>query len=742
MGTHDKRSARAPSSSPSEPSPPTSGVSALTKPVQFVRGVGPQRANVLAGIGLETVSDLIHYFPFRHEDQGPPRRINELLLDEKVTVIGAVEQASWQRPLFGKTRKPMLRAVINDASGYLNVVWFNATYLRDRLARGQLVRLYGKVGVDRDEAQMVNPQIDWLDPDADPATWSVSRIVPVYRATQQLSSGQLARIVGTALDEALPAVGEFLPEGLRREHDLPDRCEAIRAMHRPHAMDELDPARRRLAYEELFLMQLAITLQRRWRVRTSQAPRLTNSPKIDERIRLRFPFELTAAQNRVIAQIVGDLDRPQPMSRLLQGDVGSGKTVVALYAALVTVANKHQCVMLAPTEILATQHYQSIERYLADSRVRRCLLTGKTSRPQREQALEDIAAGRMDLVVGTQALLEKDIRFDGLGLVIVDEQHKFGVSQRATLKGLQIQRSLTEAGVTTARRSADDSRGRLEPHYLVMTATPIPRTLSMTVFGDLDVSIIDTLPPGRQPIKTSLVTDKQSPQAWATVRKRVAAGDQVYVVYPLVEESDALDLKAATVEVEHVARDLLPGSRVGLLHGRMKKSDKQDVMDAFARHELDVLVSTTVIEVGVDVPNATVMVIQHAERYGLAALHQLRGRVGRGSKPSICLLMADKLTKIARQRLKVLCATTDGFRIAEEDLRLRGPGELLGVRQHGYPELRMANLVDDADLLLQARDDAADLVRDDPALRRAEHAPLRDELRARFRDRVAFMHVG
>ncbi|NLU22281.1 MAG: ATP-dependent DNA helicase RecG [Phycisphaerae bacterium] len=735
----------------------------LDKPVQYLRGVGPARARLLANLGIHTVGDLIEFFPFRYEDQGRPQPIDTLILDEPATVLGMIEQVSNR----GGYYKPMVTATVVDGSGKLKATWFNAPYLGERLARGQVVRLYGQVGVHHDTAQMVNPRIEWLDPDAGPEGWNYTRVVPVYHAVLNLNSAQISRLVETALAEALPAIRETLPETLRQAHRLSGRAEAIKAMHQPASLEEVAPARRRLAYEELFQMQLAISLQRRWSRLRARAPVLPTTPEIDSRIRRRFPFPLTRAQDKVIAEISADLARERPMTRLLQGDVGSGKTVVALYAALVAIANRQQCAILAPTAVLAAQHYANVEKYLAGSRVNRCLLTGNTPEAQRRKALREIAAGRMDLIVGTQALLESRVRFYSLGLVIVDEQHKFGVSQRAALRGKSketpagcVDRRGVEAGRRPLGQSDKETRGQGDkartgagaarsalppisvPHYLVMTATPIPRTLSMTVFGDLDVSTIDQLPPGRQPIVTRVIRPPQERQAWQEVRQRIAAGEQAYVVYPLVEESDSLDLKAATAEVDRVSRDLLPGARVGLLHGRMKKADKQAVMRQFASGHLDVLVSTTVIEVGVDVPNATVMVIQHAERYGLAALHQLRGRVGRGSKPSICLLLTDSNSELANRRLTVLCETTDGFRIAEEDLRMRGPGELLGTRQHGWPEFRVANLVEDVELLMHARNDAARIVRKDPSLLHPEHAALKAELRRRFREKVAFIDVA
>ncbi len=707
----------------------------LSRPVQFVRGVGPYRARILADMGLHTLGDLIEHFPFRYEEQLPPQRIDSLLLNEPATVIGVVEQLRWR----GGPGQATANIILRDGSGTARVTWFNAEYLRDKLERGQLLRVHGTVGEFESLAQFANPRVEWLDADADPKSWHYARLLPVYAGTGELPSVQMAKLVTAALAEGLPAVVDPLPEELRTRLTFAGRAEAIRDMHQPKAVAECQRGGktwRRLAFEELFMSQLAVALTRRWASNRGQAPRLPVTAEIDRRIRARFPFPLTRAQDRVIREIAADMALDKPMSRLLQGDVGSGKTVVALYAALTAVANRRQCAILAPTEVLATQHFASMEKYLSGSRVHRCLLTGSTAKPERDKALRALADGSMNLVVGTQALLESRVKFRSLGLVIVDEQHKFGVSQRATLRG----KSGDAAPAVRGKRGAPAPAPI--PHYLVMTATPIPRTLSMTVFGDLDVSVVDELPPGRQPIETRLVRGEDEASAWLDVRRRIAAGDQAYIVYPLVEESDALDLKSATQEVGRVASDLLPGARAGLLHGRMKKDEKARVMAAFARHEIDVLVCTTVIEVGVDVPNATVMVVQHAERYGLSALHQLRGRVGRGRKPSLCLLISDSRGENAWQRLSALCATTDGFRIAETDLRLRGPGELLGTRQHGATEFKLASLVEDLDLLMSARDEAARIVSADPSLSRPDHTALKAELRRRYREKVAFIDVG
>ncbi|HSW46667.1 MAG TPA: DEAD/DEAH box helicase, partial [Phycisphaerae bacterium] len=500
------------------PPSPQRAVSSLDKPVQYVRGVGPARAKFLADLGVHTVGDLVSYFPFRFEEQGVPQPIDSLRLEEPATILCMVERVDFRGG--GRFGPPAVHAEVMDSTGRARVTWFNVPYLRERLQRGQMLRLHGKVGVENDIARLTNPSIEWLDPNADPKTWNVQRLIPVYRATEKLTSAQIARIIGQELDLAVRHLPEPLPPAVLASRNLAGRSWAVRAMHRPTDLKELAPARRRLAYEELLLMQLAIALQRRWTGDRGRAPQLPTSEKIDARIRRRFPFALTAAQDRAIARIVADLGRTRPMTRLLQGDVGSGKTVVALYAALVTVANRRQCAILAPTEVLANQHFNSIEKYLAGSRVRRCLLTGKTPAARRRQDLRAIAAGEMDLIIGTQALLEQRVRFKSLGLVIVDEQHKFGVAQRAMLKGA------SRPGSTQA-----DSRQFLMPHYLVMTATPIPRTLSMTVFGDLDVSTINELPPGRRPITTRLVTPAGERAAWLEVRRRIADGDQVYIVY-------------------------------------------------------------------------------------------------------------------------------------------------------------------------------------------------------------------
>lgn len=693
----------------------------LRQSVQYVKGVGPERARLFAKLGIETIGDLIAHFPFRHQVQGRPQPINTLEPGEPATIIGNIvsvhtSAASWS------SRRQSVVAEVEDATGYCLVRWFNAPYMADRLQGIGRVRIHGVVRDADGIPQFVNPQVEPADAAVAAEPRDGERIEPVYRTVDRLPSRVIAAAVRQALPRAVLEIEELFDEAYLARRRLARRRSAIERYHYPTRLEDVPIARRRIAYDELFLMQLAIAMKRNRSLTLDRATPLPSSREIDLRIRQRFPFTLTRAQDRAIAEIVADLARPRPMNRLLQGDVGSGKTVVALYAALVAVANRRQCAIMAPTEVLAEQHFRNVEKYLQASRVRRVLLTGRTPARTRDRDRKAIAAGEIDLVIGTQALLEKDVTFRSLSLVIVDEQHKFGVAQRGTIRG----------------RSAPE----VVPHYLVMSATPIPRTLSMTVFGDLDVSVIDEMPPGRQKIITRWMGPDRYDQAWELVRRRLAAGEQAYVVYPLVEESEALPLRAATQEVRRIAEEILPGAHVELLHGKMSGRQKRDVMRRFAAGEIQVLVATTVIEVGVDVANATIMVIQHADRYGLAALHQLRGRVGRGDRPAYCLLLADRAGDLARRRLSILCETTDGFRIAEEDLRIRGPGEILGTQQHGWPELKVANLAADTELLELARRDAMETIRRDPALTSPACAAIRRELIARFRHRLAWLDVA
>jgi ATP-dependent DNA helicase RecG len=534
------------------------------------------------------------------------------------------------------------------------------------------------------------------------------RLLPVYRATEGLTSKQIGQLVERAWKGTSDQVEEWYDAPWRQKRKLLPRKIALQRMHWPDDPTQLAEARKRLAYDELLLLQLAVAI-RRWYIRDSRkGPAMPLSERIDQRIRKRFPFGFTKAQDRSASEMAADMGRSVPMNRLLEGDVGSGKTAVALYGALLAIAHRWQVAVLAPTEILAEQHYLRICQYLEGSKVRHGLLTGSTAEAVRRRLVKAAKSGELDILVGTHALLEEDVEFAKLGFVVVDEQHRFGVRQRATLRG----------------------KG-YAPHYLVMTATPIPRTLAMTLFGELDLSVIDQMPPGRQGVRTKLVPQAEEAAAFRFVHSRIEAGEQAFVVYPLVSESQDLPVRAATEEFERLQRFYFADVPVGLLHGQMPAGQKQKVMEQFAAGRIQVLVSTTVIEVGIDVPRATVMVIQHAERYGLAQIHQLRGRVGRRNLPGYCLLLADTSNEQAMERLRILTSTTDGFAIAEADLRLRGPGELIGLRQHGLPELQVADLSKDFDLLNEARQDAQGLIRSDPRLHRPELAAIREELARR-----------
>ncbi len=687
----------------------------LAMPVERLAGVGLKRARSLRALGLATLGDLLDYLPRDYRFESSERGVDELVNEQIQTVRGEVIAADY---IAGRPRSRFEATLKDSVSGEkLAIVWFNAAWMRLKVRPGMLLRVRGKVRTWRNIPQMANPKWEVIEEEA--AVISQDNFRPVYAATAQLTSEQIEATIRENLEDAVSGLVETLPAALLKQRGLLDRKEAYRKIHRPQ--DEVDAraARRRLVYDELIMLQLGLGLSKRLREGQISAPVLRIDKMLDGRIRGRFPFDMTRAQERAAYEIVHDLKSGKPMNRLLQGDVGSGKTVVALYAMLVGVANKLQSAMLAPTEVLAAQHFLTLTKFLEGSSVRIELFTGKLKAKERTALLADLADGKIDLAVGTQALLSEGVEFANLGLVVVDEQHKLGVRQRAHLRG----------------------KG-MAPHYLVMTATPIPRTLALSYFADFDASVIDELPPGRQAIETKLLAAQQAQKAYDFIRRQAEKGQQAYVVLPQIEEDGLSDARSVKKHFEELAAGPLKGLRLAMLHGQMSTAEKAAAMASFRAGEVDVLVATTVIEVGIDVPNATTMVIENAERFGLSQLHQLRGRVGRGAQKSWCLLISDPTTPSAQERLAAMCATTDGFELAEADLRLRGPGDFFGTRQHGLPSLKIANLTEELELLHEARDDALALLAADPHLSESQHALLRAELLGRYGATLGLALVG
>jgi ATP-dependent DNA helicase RecG len=688
----------------------------LDSDVQYVKGVGPRRASLLVSRGIRTVENLLLHIPKSYQDRASFVPLSSLKIGQDAAIHARVYRS---RVIQTRTRGKILDVILTDGSSFAHAKWFHGGYLQTRdFNAGRDVVLYGRVDFDRHESKFVffNPEFELLDDGDATGSVDIGRIVPIYEEVAGITSRQFRRIVSAALSDLAKDVDDPLPADIRKTHSFPDIRTALEHIHFPSAEDDLvklnsrqSPYHRRLIFEEFFLLELIFAL-RRLHARALKGVRFETTDAIRQQVKSILPFHPTAAQKRVLKEIVEDMKAAHPMNRLMQGDVGSGKTIVAFEAVVIAVENGYQAAIMAPTEILAEQHYINARRILGPLNYRIGVVRSGIKKAEKQDLLKRIAAGEIQVIIGTHALVQEHTIFKNLGLVIVDEQHRFGVVQRLELM----------------------AKGE-NPNTLVMTATPIPRTLAMTIYGDLDLSVIDEMPPGRSPIKTMHATDREADRIYRMIGSELAKGRQAYVVYPVIEESEKVDLKSATEGFKKLS-EIFNGRRVALLHGRMKSDEKERTMKAFAAGEVDVLVSTTVIEVGVDVANATVMLIEHAERFGLAQLHQLRGRVGRGSQASACILMTpSRLNDVARQRIQAMVSTTDGFRLAEVDLNLRGPGELAGTRQSGIPEFRVANLLIDTELLSLAQKEAD---------RWANKTEERERLIAALSARTQFVTVG
>jgi ATP-dependent DNA helicase RecG len=688
--------------------------------LQFIKGIGPRRAEILYKNGIKTVNDLLNFFPRKYVDRSNIIPLNKLQPEQEVTVIGRIEAAGIRR-----ARKQIFYIVISDDSGILEAVWFNAAnYFKELFKVGDWVALSGKVGFYRGY-QLTHPEYDRIGDNEIENLINTGRIIPFYSESESfkragINSYTFRKIFNFLLNNKKYKLTEFFPQNVIDKRNFILRFRAYQEIHIPENDKTLNESIRRFKYEDFYLLQLMFALQKAHLkekpigiVFDKQSPRL-------EKLYRSLPFELTNAQKRVIKDIRRDMHDNSPMNRLLQGDVGSGKTLVALMAILIAIDNDYQAALMVPTEILADQHYINISRLLERLDVKVSLLTGSTSKKQRNILADELRQSVPHLVIGTHALIQDAVKFSELGLIIIDEQHRFGVMQRS---------QLVDKGI-----NAD---------VLVMTATPIPRTLAMTAYGHLDNSVIDEMPANRKPITTVWRFDNKADKIYQFIQKRIDAGEQAYIVYPLVEESEKLDLKAATEGYEFLAKEIFNNCKIALIHGRMKSDEKEKVMRDFAANEIKVLVSTTVIEVGVDVVNATIILIEHAERFGLSQLHQLRGRIGRGEAQSYCILKTPyNIGYVAQKRMRIMTETQDGFVIAEKDLELRGWGDFFGTRQHGMPEFRIANPIADRDILEQAREDAFALVAEDPFLRKSEHAALNEMLRVNYKNKMELITIG
>jgi ATP-dependent DNA helicase RecG len=692
----------------------------LNSPIQYLKGVGPKRSKILKNFGIETIEDLFYYFPRRYEDRTNFVSISQLKEKEYQTIKGEVfikgERKSWRRRGFS-----IFQLMVRDKTGKISAVWFNQPYLKKLFKNGQSVIFYGRIERYEGALQINSPEFEILDEkDKEEESLNLGRMVPVYSLSEGISQRYFRKLIKHTLDDFISKIQEPLPYDIRKRQDLLNLAQSIINIHFPEDKAIQQKAYQRLAFEEFFFYSIPVALRK---LNTKQKQGIVH--KIDEGLLTKFiqglNFKLTSAQERVLAEIKKDMQSPQPMQRLLQGDVGSGKTVVAVISAIIASFGGWQVAFMVPTEILANQHYENIQKQIKvlSKKINLALLTSSLEDKDKQKLYREIREGKIDLVIGTHALIQEELKFKKLGLVVIDEQHKFGVSQRALLP-----------------------KKGTNPDVLIMTATPIPRTLSMTIYGDLDISVIDHLPPGRIPVETQVFPEERIPEVHDFIKEKIKAGRQAYIVYPIIEESDFLELKAAQKMFDELRKGTFKDFRLGMVHGRLSRQKQDKTMMDFKNGKLDILVATTVLEVGIDVANASVLVIEHAERFGLAQLHQLRGRIGRGQYQSYCILIANPQSPDAISRINAISSMSDGFQIAEEDLKIRGPGEFFGQRQHGLSELKVANPITQLNILQKAREEAMQLIEQDRNLSSRTNLVIREKLNKTFPEFQDLMLVG